>query len=123
MTQIIPKSLNLNVLKNYLLLLTILILQACSSTKNANSLWVGESKQKIISNWGPPIRTVNNEKGQMLIYADQIYNNKNSGSTIAGPSHWSYTYVYIDKAGIIYSLKNEEQKLPPQEIEVKISCL
>ncbi len=106
-------------MKNYLLLMTILILQSCANTKNVASLWVGESKQKLINNWGPPIRTLNNEKGEMLIYADQIYDNKNTGTSIAGPSHWAYTYVYIDKAGIIYSLKNEDQKRTPQEIAVK----
>ncbi|WP_428231741.1 hypothetical protein [Flavobacterium sp.] len=109
-------------IKKILLLLIVLILQACSGTKGSSDKLIGESKKNLIKIWGPPIRTLNNaEQGEILIYGEQVYANaKNEeGSRMAGPNHWNYTYIYANKDGKIYSYKTEKQQHTPQEIAVK----
>lgn len=109
-------------IRKLLLLLTILILHSCSSSKNANDKWVGQSKKNLIKSWGTPIRSIDNaEQGEILIYGEQVYANVNNqeGSRIAGPNHWNYTYVYVNKEGKIYSYKKDKQQYTPQEIAVK----
>ncbi|MDA6069628.1 hypothetical protein NJT12_08350 [Flavobacterium sp. AC] len=106
-----------------LLLLTILsVLYACSTNKNSSDKWIGQSKKNLIKTWGPPIRTLNNaEKGEILIYGQQVYANANNdeGSRIAGPNHWIYTYIYANNDGKIYLYKIDKQQMTPQEIAVK----
>lgn len=109
-------------IKNTILLITILVLQACSTTKISNDKWIGESKTSLIKTWGTPIRTLSNsEKGEILIYGYQVYANANNdeGSRIAGPNYWDYTYIYANKEGKIYSYKTEKQQQTPQELAVK----
>lgn len=101
------------------LLVIICVLQACSSTKNANDKWIGQSKRDLIKIWGPPIRILNDaDKGEILIYGEQVYlNAKNEeGSRIAGPNYWNYTYVYVNKEGKISSYKLDKQQRTPQEV-------
>ncbi|WP_394776807.1 hypothetical protein [Flavobacterium sp.] len=111
-------------IKKMLLLITILVLNSCSSTKNSseNDKWIGQSKKNLIKFWGTPIRTLSNsDQGEILIYGEQVYENANNaeGSRIAGPNYWNYTYVYVNKDEKIYSYKTEKQQHTPQEIAVK----
>lgn len=107
-------------MKKKLLLIAMLVaIVSCSDMKNTSENWVGKTKSSLIKNWGPPIRYMDDgQKGEVLVYAEQIYaNSKNAeGSRIAGPNYWSYSYVYVDKEGKIYSFRNEKQRNPPQQI-------
>ncbi|MFH6997266.1 hypothetical protein ACHRVZ_04980 [Flavobacterium sp. FlaQc-57] len=107
-------------MKRKLLLMTLLIaIVSCADMKNTSENWVGKTKNSLIKNWGPPVRYMDDgKKGEVLVYAQQIYANSGNveGSRIAGPNYWSYSYVYVDKDGKIYSYKNEKQKSPPQQI-------
>ncbi len=87
-------------MKNYIFLITIILLSACSTSKNTADNWVGKTKQNLIKTWGSPIRVFDNSTdGEILVYADQIYNESNRGdSRAAGSSYWNYTYIYIDKS-------------------------
>ncbi|MEZ0181803.1 hypothetical protein AB9T89_06120 [Flavobacterium oncorhynchi] len=104
-------------MKKYILLITIVILASCSSSKNTLDNLTGKTRHSLIKSWGFPIRTIDNAQGQILVYADQVYkNSNNTESRIAGPSYWNYTYIYIDFEGKVYSYKNEKQNYPPQQI-------
>jgi hypothetical protein len=102
------------------LLAFIIILQtSCSSSKGSMIGWVGESKQKLIKTYGSPIRVLDNdEKGEILVYAEQVFTESDSdGPKMAGPNYWTYEYVYVDEAGKIVSYRNEKQNYPPQAID------
>ncbi|MDR7210014.1 hypothetical protein [Flavobacterium piscis] len=93
---------------------------ACSGTKNTGEKWMGEYKNNLIKNWGPPIRILNNaESGEILVYAEQVFlNSDNSkGSKIAGQNYWNYNYMYVNKEGEIFSVRSEKQNFPPQAID------
>jgi hypothetical protein len=106
-------------MKNYALLIAIIVLSACSSSKNAGDKWVGKTKQNLIKTWGTPIRVFEDSKsGEILVYADQIYDESNRNySRAAGSSYWNYTYMYIDKMGKVSSFRNEKQNYPPQTLD------
>jgi len=109
-------------MKKIILLLVILVLYACSGSKNTANNWVGKSKKSLINTWGPPVRIIqNSENGnEILIYANQIYTDQNATKPkMAGAAYWDYVYVYANKEGKIYSLKNEKKQSRPQEIAVK----
>lgn len=109
-------------MKKLLLLTALLILQACSTAKNSNDQWVGQSKKNLIKVWGPPIRTLDNpDQGEILIYGEQVYANAENteGNRIAGPNYWNYTYIYTHKDGKIYLYKTDKQQQPPQTIAIK----
>lgn len=107
-------------MKKILLLTVILMGLSCSSTQNSSENWVGKTKQNFIKNWGPAIRTLDDEKsGEILIYADQVYannNNRHSNSELSDSNYWNYTFVYVNKEGKIASLRKEKQVFPPQQI-------
>jgi hypothetical protein len=106
-------------MKNYVLLIAILILSSCSSSKITGDKLVGKTKQNLIKTWGTPIRVFdNNADGQILVYADQIYDELNrNDSREAGSSYWKYTYMYVDKNGKVSSFRNEKQNYPPQALD------
>lgn len=106
-------------MKNYVLLIAILILSSCSSSKVTGDKLVGKTKQNLIKTWGTPIRVFdNNTDGQILVYADQIYDESNRhDSREAGSSYWKYTYMYVDKNGKVSSFRNEKQNYPPQALD------
>jgi len=109
-------------MKKNVLVLVILILYACSGSKNTADNWVGKSKNSLINTWGPPVRIIqDSENGnEILLYANQIYEDQNTTKPrMAGAAYWDYVYVYLNKEGKIYSLKNEKKQLRPQEIAVK----
>lgn len=109
-------------IKNILLLILVLVLNSCATTQSSSDKWIGQSKKSLIKSWGPPIRTLDNsDKGEILIYGEQVYTNANNneGSRIAGPNHWNYIYIYTHEDGRIYSYKTDTQNLTPQEIAVK----
>ncbi|MEO8534625.1 MAG: hypothetical protein ABI441_12790 [Flavobacterium sp.] len=105
--------------KLYLFTIILLINAACTSTKKSMDNWVGKTKQIFIKTLGPPVRTLYNTDGEILIYADQIYkkSDDNKGATIAGANYWEYMYVYVNNEGKVVSLRNEKQKFPPQQID------
>lgn len=110
-------------MKKTLLLIAILFLQISCSTNNVHDKWIGESKQKLIKAWGPPIRVLHDEQdNEILLYADQIFttNHSNEISGNAGPYYWKYDYMYVNKSGKIISWRNEKQKFPPQSVDVKM---
>lgn len=91
---------------------------SCASTGPA-TVAVGEAKSKVLKTLGNPVRTlVNNQNGEILVYADQVFKRDNSdGSQISGSNYWSYNYVYIDKEGKVTSTRQEKQNYPPQAID------
>lgn len=107
-------------MKKIILLTGIIVLYACSGSKNTGDKWVGKTKQNLLKSWGMPIRTFDNATdGEILVYADQVYNGseKNNDSRIAGSNYWTYTYIYVDKNGTVSSYRNEKQNYPPQAID------
>ncbi|MNQ84441.1 hypothetical protein D3C85_995690 [compost metagenome] len=106
-------------MKNYILLITILLLSACSSSKTTGDHLVGKTKQNLIKTWGTPIRVFDNStNGEILVYADQIYDESNrNDSREAGSSYWNYSYMYVDKSGKVSSFRNEKQSYPPQALD------
>lgn len=107
-------------MKKIIFLVAILIIHAsCSTEKKAMDTWVGKTEQSFIKSWGLPIRILNNDKkGEILIYADQVYANSNNqhSSTIAGSNYWNYMFVYINTEGRVASWRKEKQVFPPQQI-------
>ncbi|MFB9079516.1 hypothetical protein ACFFLS_06490 [Flavobacterium procerum] len=98
------------------------LLASCATSSNASEQWVGQTKQKMITKFGTPLRTLtDNRDGEVLIYAEQFFvtNEGQNGSRIAGPSYWNYNYIFVNKEGNIYSWKSEKQKFPPQTIDSK----
>lgn len=90
---------------------------SCASNSSAVVGSVGETKSQILTNWGTPIRTLeNNNNGEILVYADQIFIN-NGSEGMAGKNYWNYNYVYINKEGKVTSTKQEKQNFPPQAID------
>ncbi|MBB4804134.1 hypothetical protein HNP37_004220 [Flavobacterium nitrogenifigens] len=109
-------------MKKTLLLIAIIFLQISCSSNDVHDKWVGESKQKLIKSWGPPVRILHDdENNDIFLYADQIFttNHSREVSGDAGPSYWKYDYMYINKSGKIISWKNEKQKFPPQSVDAK----
>lgn len=106
-------------MKNYILLIAILLLSACSTSKTTGDQYVGKTKENLMKKWGTPIRVFdNNNDGQILVYADQVYDESNrTDSREAGSSYWNYTYMYIDKNGKVSSYRNEKQNYSPQAID------
>ncbi|WP_281631743.1 hypothetical protein [Flavobacterium luteolum] len=95
-----------------------LFIFSCAST-SSTTVAVGEAKTKVLKKLGNPVRTLNNnQNGEILVYADQIFDRENSdGSKIAGPNYWRYNYVYISKEGKVTSTRQEKQNYPPQAID------
>jgi hypothetical protein len=91
---------------------------SCAST-GPTTVAVGETKTKVLKSLGNPVRTLdNNQNGEILVYADQIFTKENSDvSQIAGPNYWHYNYVYISKEGKVVSTRQEKQNYPPQAID------
>lgn len=104
-------------MRKTLLLIAILILQASCSTSKSHDNWIGQSKQKLMKTWGPPIRVLyDDQQNEIFLYADQVFI---TDSGAAGPYYWKYDYMYIGKDGKISSWRNEKQKFPPQAVESK----
>lgn len=106
-------------MKNIILGFAVLMIYACSSSKNTGDKWIGMSKQSLLKSWGTPIRTFDNAAdGEILVYADQVYEKeKDHDSRMAGPLYWNYIYMYVDKTGKVASFRNEKQNFPPQSID------
>jgi len=104
--------------KIFLLAVLSLISVSCASTKNSMDGYVGKTKQNFMKTWGTPIRTVNNDqKEEILIYADQVYTNPtNNHNDSSEANYWNYTFVYVNTAGNIVSWRKEKQFFPPQQI-------
>lgn len=98
----------------------LILLVSCSNTKGIASVSVGETKSKVIRNWGTPVRTLsNNQDGEILVYADQVFVNSDhsDGPRMAGDNYWKYNYIYINKDGKVTSMRSEKQNYPPQAID------
>lgn len=106
-------------MKNSYLLLVIVVFGACSASKTTGDQLVGKTKQNLMKTWGTPIRVFDNTNdGQILVYADQIYDESNrNDSREAGSSYWKYTYMYVDKNGKVSFFRNEKQNYPPQALD------
>lgn len=108
-------------MKNIILWFAVMLLYACSSSKNTGDKWIGMSKQNLIKSWGTPVRTFDNaENGEILVYADQVYEkdkDRDHDSRMVGTFYWNYIYMYVDKSGKVASFRNEKQNFPPQSID------
>lgn len=107
-------------MKNFILCTAVIVLCACSGSKNTADKWIGMTKQHLIKSWGTPIRTFDNAaNGEILVYADQVYASRegDKDSRMAGSNYWNYTYIYVDKTGKIASFRNEKQNFAPQSID------
>lgn len=104
-----------------MLIIAIVILHAsCATTKNSMAGTVGESKSKLINTWGTPVRTLsNNQEGEILVYADQIFldSHNSDGIKMAGQNYWIYNYIYVSKDGKVTATRQEKQNFPPQAID------
>ncbi|MCD0471715.1 hypothetical protein [Flavobacterium sp. JAS] len=106
-------------MRKVILLAAILILYSCSSSKQTNDKWIGDTEKNIIKSWGSPVRVLDNgDQGEILIYAEQVYlkSKQEEGSRMAGSNYWNYEYVYVNKEGKIYLCRKEKQNKPPQQI-------
>ncbi|KFF06227.1 hypothetical protein [Flavobacterium reichenbachii] len=100
------------------LLLLLTICMSCASSQNSMDGMVGKTKQNFIKTWGPAVRVLNNDQeGEILIYADQVYvKSENNSFEMAHSNYWNYTFVYVNKEGKIASYRKEKQVFPPQQI-------
>lgn len=105
--------------KNLLLLVVAFVQISCSNSNKTNEKWLGETKQKLLKSWGPPVRILHDDQdNEILLYADQVFTKDHKDdSGIAGPSYWKYDYMYVNKEGKIYLWHNEKQKFPPQSVD------
>lgn len=88
---------------------------SCASTNSA-TVAVGEAKSKVLKTLGNPVRTLdNNQNGEILVYADQVFTD--DGTSLAGSNYWHYNYVYINKEGKVTATRQEKQNYPPQAID------
>lgn len=108
-------------MKNLIIIIAIVLLHvSCSGTKSSMVVSAGETKSKLIKTWGTPIRTLpNNENGEILVYADQVFVNEDhsDGPKMAGQNYWNYNYVYVSKEGKVISTRYEKQNYPPQALD------
>lgn len=107
-------------MKKTILIIAIVLLQfSCANTKNSMAGSVGLSKSKLIKTWGTPVRTLsNNQEGEILVYADQIFLDSDSdGLKMSGQNYWNYNYIYVNKEGKVTSTRQEKQTYPPQAID------
>jgi len=106
-------------MKKYILFFAIIVLSSCSSSKSTGDKWVGKTKQNLMKSWGTPIRVFDNStNGEILVYADQIYDESNrNNSREAGSSSWNYTYMYVDTSGKVSSFRTEKQNYSPQSLD------
>ncbi|KAF2331548.1 hypothetical protein [Flavobacterium nitrogenifigens] len=103
--------------KTLLLMAFFALMSSCSNASKAHDKWIGESKQKLVKDWGFPVRIFKyDQDNEVFLYADQIFTDKDD-SGIAGPYYWRYSYMYVNKEGKIFSWRNENQKFPPQEVD------
>lgn len=81
--------------------------------------WIGQIKTNMINTWGPPVRIFKiDKKGEILIYAHQIFTPSNKKTyRNSNPYFWKYTYIYINKQGEIFAHKTEKQNYPPQLVD------
>jgi len=105
-------------MKKLILIAALVLLQvSCSSTNSSMTASVGQTKAKLIKAWGNPVRTLpNNQKGEILVYADQVFTDSNN-SKMAGENYWIYNYVYVSNEGKVTSTRKEKQNYPPQAID------
>lgn len=107
-------------MKNLIIIIATVLLYSCSGTKNSMAVFAGETKSKLIKTWGTPVRTLsNNEDGEILVYADQVFVNEDhsDGPKMAGNNYWNYNYVYVSKDGKVVSTRYEKQNYPPQALD------
>ena len=101
-----------------LLLLSTLVL-SCTSTRKALDPWLGATKQELILNWGPPIRTTSDGgSGEILVYAEQ--GDQPSSGNVRAYTYWDYKYMYVDSTGRIYHWLRKASRVPPAEVGVII---
>ena len=109
---------NIRSMKKFILIAALVLLQvSCSSTNSSMTASVGQTKAKLIKAWGNPVRTLpNNQQGEILVYADQVFTDSNN-SKMAGENYWIYNYVYVNNQGKVTSTRKEKQNYPPQAID------
>ncbi len=105
-------------MKKLVLMAALVLLQvSCASTNSSMTASVGQTKSKLIKAWGTPVRTLpNNEQGEILVYADQVFTDSN-GPKMAGENYWNYNYIYVNKEGKVTLTRKEKQNYPPQAID------
>ncbi|MBE8723580.1 hypothetical protein [Flavobacterium hungaricum] len=103
-------------MKKIILITAVFALFASCASTNSTTVAVGETKSKVIKTLGNPVRTLdNNQNGEILVYADQIF--EDGSSSIAGSNYWRYNFVYINKEGKVTSTRQEKQNYTPQAID------
>lgn len=101
--------------KTILITAVLALFLSCASTNSA-TVAIGENKSKVLKTLGNPIRTLdNNQNGEILVYADQVFDG--DGTSLAGSNYWRYYYVYVNKEGKVTLTRQEKQNYPPQAID------
>jgi hypothetical protein len=105
--------------KSILILLVAGLMTACTSQKEIMNSWIGSTKQELILNWGPPVRTASDGgTGEILVYARQGYFPGYNGQ--GAYTYWDYRYMYTDSSGKIYSWMTRQERVPPAQIDLNI---
>lgn len=96
----------------------ILFILSCTSQRKILDSWLGQTKHKLIMNWGPPARIESDGAGgEILVYANEFYMPNQYGPAYHA---WNYTFMYANSSGIIYHWLTRSMQIPPSQIDVRI---
>lgn len=81
--------------------------------------WIGQTKQNLIMNWGPPVKTASDGgSGEILVYSSKVYI---PGNQYAAPqTYWDNRYFYVNSDGKVYHWTIKQERIPPQQIDLNI---
>jgi hypothetical protein len=98
-----------------LIIVAVIFLSSCMSTRKLMDSWVGDSKQNLILKWGPPERLASDGgSGEIMIYSRQVYNSY-TRQTI-----YQCKMFYVDLDGEIYHWLAQSSLVPPQQMDVNL---
>ena len=73
--------------------------------------WIGETKQSLIMNWGPPEKTATDGgNGEILVYSSKVYIPGNQYA--ASQTYWDNRYFCVNSNGSL-SLEYKARKNSP----------
>lgn len=97
------------------LALLFICLVGCTSQKKIMQSWVGNTKQNLILNWGPPATTASDGgTGEILVYSQPVYIPQFQ------MNYYDYKMFYVDRRGTIYHWITQRQQVPPTQINLNV---
>lgn len=95
-------------------------MSGCYTTKQTTDTlqtWIGNSKQNLIMQWGPPTSTSSDGAGgDVLMYATRVYRQLPNGSTL---DSWHYRIMYANADGRLYHWIYRSSPNPPERVDVR----